>query len=138
MKKEFLLQDIVLNTVQSNSLIDNLLHPQEEVLNRRDAFLTDLLKSKWIQYTESSFSVELPNLDLSFLDVIKVVNSQVIQSIEFNLKEADIYGNSLERAKNSRKYLKQSCSFTPESESYNINNLKTAEYSTSFSSACVA
>lgn len=138
MKKEFLLQDIVLNTVQSNSLIDNLLHPQEEVLNRRDAFLTDLLKSKWIQYTESSFSVELPNLDLSFLDVIKVVNSQVIQSIEFNLKEADIYGNSLERAKNSRKYLKQSCSFTAESESYNINNLKTAEYSTSFSSACVA
>lgn len=86
MMQDYSVNDIILNKEQSESLIDNILHPQDEVLDRRDTFLVEVQIGIWQHHAESSFSVELPNLDLSFVNSSETEQCEIIQLLEFGLK----------------------------------------------------
>lgn len=79
MMQDYSVKDIILNKEQSESLIDNIFHPQDEVLDRRNAFLSEVQYGIWQQHTESSFSVELSNSDLSFIHSNDTESGEIIQ-----------------------------------------------------------
>lgn len=57
--------NIILTEEETRNLIHNLLHPNEEAIKKRDAFLKGAEHWKFEFINETTFTVDIPELDLS-------------------------------------------------------------------------
>lgn len=62
------IEDVCLTTQQSEQLLKNLFFPSGKTAIQRDAFLSDIADYKFDIISDTAFNIEIPNLDLSFLD----------------------------------------------------------------------
>ncbi len=63
------ISDIILSAEESTQLIQSIYRPNEEKIRRRNAFLNEGGRIKEISNEDGKISVDIPDLDLSFLDV---------------------------------------------------------------------
>lgn len=68
----FQTEPIVLSGEQFMKLADSLRRPDREYLDRRDAVFTKMDEEISIERNEMDIEVEIPNLDLSFVDEMMI------------------------------------------------------------------
>lgn len=81
----FLTEPIILSGEQSVAFIDSLCRPDKEYLNRRDEIFAKMDEEISIERNGMDMEVEIPDLDLSFIDEMNnEKESELISNIEIS------------------------------------------------------